>query len=288
MSGGMVLDNLILNVSNVSFEEYTSFISDLYLHIGTNHIQRYQGLRAREYHYNVLVGSGGGAAYIGYQHNSEKTSRKGFTLKMEFNPSKMTKEQSELRKVFFKAFGGHETLVKGGELALDVECSINSIIPISVTGRAQDRHKGTIYFGCRGKHGYLKIYNKKKELSEVQHIEIESENLTRIEFSFRFEKPCTVEEFRNVDLGMNKLYKIFILSDLDLSGVDPVVKACVYSYKNGFQDIKDFSRTYKNKIKKALEGSEEINLDRTFQSAKEKIILTINSYANKKQLMNVL
>lgn len=277
----MLLDNLILNVKNVSFVQYQEFLEQLQKVIVGAHwtedmLTGYQKNRASEYHYNLKIGSGAGATYIGYQHNSEQPKGVGFTLKLETNPAKQTPEQLELRKLFKSYFSNHQILIKGGDLALDIPQHISTLFPISLTGRVQDRHKGTIYFGTRGKHGYLKIYDKKKEYLDKQLVQISEEHLTRIEFSFRFKQALTLNEFSEVDLHMDNLYKISIVEELPQ--LDPVVKACLFSYLNGHQDLKDFSRTYKNKIKKALDSMNPVKLDHTFTSAKSLITNILKTY----------
>lgn len=276
----MHLDNLILNVKNVSFSQYEGFLERLQeklvgIEWTEDLLASYQKNRACEYHYNLRIGNGAGATYIGYQHNSEKPSGLGFTLKLETNPAKETAEQILLRDIFKDYFSGHLIVIKGGDVALDIPQPISSILAVSLTGRVQDRHKGTLYFGTRGKHGYLKIYDKKKEVLDKQLVRISEEFLTRIEFSFRFKTPLTIDEFSATTLNMDDLYKISVMES-DVS--DPLMKACLFSYLNGHQDLKEFTRTYKTKIKKALDSMNPIKLDHTFTSAQSQIVNKIINY----------
>jgi len=280
---GLVLDNLILYVKNVTFEDYSALVQELTAKFFTieneeNIVSRYEKLRAREYHYNLQVGNGSGAVYIGYQHNSEKPKGKGFTLKLEVNPAKENEIQIEFQKVFARIFKNHPKMIKGGELALDLPIASDRIFAVSTTGRSQDRHKGTLYYGNRGKHGYLKIYNKKKELEERQKVVIKEEQLTRIEYSFRFPDEVNLQQFSSAELEMDKLYKISIFSKEKLDSFDAVTKALVYSYINGFQDIKEHTYTNKKKIKNAVENMEVISLDHAYQTAKKDILSVIKKF----------
>lgn len=280
----MHLDNLILNVKNVSFSQYEEFLERLQSQLvgiewTENLLAAYQKNKACEYHYNLRIGNGAGATYIGYQHNSEKPQGLGFTLKLETNPAKETHEQILLRDIFKDYFSNHHIVIKGGDIALDIPQPISSLLAVSLTGRVQDRHKGTLYFGTRGKHGYLKIYDKKKELLDKQLTNIPEDFLTRIEFSFRFNKPLTLGEFSATSLNMDSLYKISVMDDSEVS--DPLLKACLFSYLNGHQDLKEFTRTYKNKIKKALDSMSPIKLDHTYISAQSQIVNKIINYIKK-------
>jgi Replication initiation factor len=280
----MVLDNLILNVQHVTFDQFQEFCEVLQRNLLTDQneerLTSFQLSRAREYHYNVIVGSGGGASYIGYMHNSEKVSGKGFTLKLEVNPNKRSEKQDKFAQLFADFFSGHKKLIKGGEIALDIPVDPKRVMAVSLTGRTQDRHKGTVYFGSRGKNGYLKIYDKKKEYSEVQKVQIDSENLTRLEFSFRVKEGLNIQQMKSFDVGMNELYKITIFDESKLDKCDAITKALVYSYANGFQDIKEFTYTYKKKIKKALDSMEILDMDGYFKSAKVNVIDSIRRFTN--------
>lgn len=290
----MSLDNLILNVKCVTFDKYQSFISDLATNLLTTDIEdksvlsQYTKQTAREYHYNVLVGSGDGGAYIGFQHNSERYDViKGCSLKLEVNPNKEKKEQAILAEIFKKHFEGYTIFIRGLDLALDLEIDKNAIIPVSLTGRQQDRHKGTIYFGNRGKHGYLRIYDKKKELEEKQKVEVSVEHLTRIEFCCRLQDGLMLNFFNALELEMDKLYQITVFDDGELQEVDPVTKAILFSYKNGYQDLKDFTRTYKNKVKMALSNMRVVGLDNAFENAKESIEEILLKFIGNKTLSTV-
>lgn len=292
----MVLDNLILNVKQVTFNKYEAFIKDLREELVTwevlEHNQTplatYTKATVREYHYNAIVGRSDGAVYIGYQHNAEKYDViKGCSMKLEVNPSKENKEQTILTEVFKKHFEGYEIFIRGMDLAVDLETEKNSILPVSLTGRHQDRHKGTIYFGTRGKHGYLRIYDKKKELKEKQKIEITEESLTRIEFCARIKDGLTLKDLEILDWEMNDLYQVSFLDESKLPA-DPITKAILYSYVNGYQDLKEFTRTYKTKIKEALSNMSQLDLDKLFENAKPDIRKILLKFINDNQDVSTL
>lgn len=230
----------------------------------------------RDYHYNLRVGSGSGAVFVGYQHNAEKSVSGSFTLKVEFNPSKPTKEQEMLLNVFKTTFKDKEILVKGLDLAFDVQEPKEKIFVFSLTGRSQDRNKGTAYFGTRGKTGYLKVYNKKKELEEKQGETVEYDYLTRIEYSLRMKDAITLSMFSSVDnFSINELYKIHLIEDEN--ALDPFMKAAFFSYLNGYQDLKEFSKYQRNKIKKALDSFRLVDLDNRYSNAKQEIFISLKN-----------
>lgn len=283
----MVLDNLILSVKDVTFDKYQAFMKDLGANLMTYEVMEHDGApltaytknTAREYHHNAIVGHGEGAVYIGYQHNSERYDViRGCSMKVELNPNKENAEQKILANTFRKHFEGYTIYIRGMDLALDLEVEQSNLVIVSQTGRHQDRHKGTVYFGTRGKHGYLRSYNKKKELKEKQGIEIKSDSLTRIEFCMRMKDGLTLRYFDCLELKISNLYQISLLDKDALGTMEPVTKAILYSYLNGYQDLKEFTRTYKLKIKKALSNMNPVDLDQEFENAKADIKQVILKY----------
>lgn len=283
----MILDNLILSVKHVTFDKYQAFMKELGADLMTYDViehneaplTAYTKNTAREYHYNAIVGQGAGASYIGFQHNSERYNvLTGCSMKLELNPNKETEEQKVLANTFRKHFEGYTIYIRGMDLAFDLEVEQENLVIVSQTGRHQDRHKGTIYFGTRGKHGYLRSYNKKKELKEKQGIEIEADSLTRIEFCMRMKDGVTVNTLECLDLEINNLYQVSLLNKEELGTMEPVTKAILYSYLNGYQDLKEFTRTYKLKIKKALSNMNPVDLDQEFENAKADIKQVILKY----------
>ncbi|MEC3541123.1 hypothetical protein P9135_14395, partial [Bacillus thuringiensis] len=243
------------------------------------------GTSIRDYHRVIHIGHGEGAIFIGWKHNSAN-EKDSYDMKVEFNPSKF--ENNELQKdgyekVFEIVFGTLNTVLKsnkrvvnGMDIAFDMERSMSDIVSYSKTGRQQDRHKGTIYYGNRNKNGYLKIYDKKKELLAKFGRLVESEFLTRIEYSWRDSDGVVIDEIRkSPPFSIDESY---VFSILDLKDVRGALKACLICYSNGTMDMKEFPRRTKESIKKALEEMDHLAVDTILQDCWLSILENIKNY----------
>ncbi|MBR3335690.1 MAG: hypothetical protein IKG26_01560, partial [Bacillus sp. (in: Bacteria)] len=233
----------------------------------------------------IHIGHGEGAIFIGWKHNSAN-EKDSYDMKVEFNPSKF--ENNELQKdgyekVFEIVFGtlnkvlkSNKRVVNGMDIAFDMERSMSDIVSYSKTGRQQDRHKGTIYYGNRNKNGYLKIYDKKKELLAKFGRLVESEFLTRIEYSWRDSDGVVIDEIRkSPPFSIDESY---VFSILDLKNVRGALKACLICYSNGTMDMKEFPRRTKESIKKALEEMDHLAVDTILQDCWLSILENIKNY----------
>jgi len=278
------LDNLILYVEDVSAELFNAFryrleVAETYGEIPK--VQFYIGKGISQYHYNLTVGQGGGAVHIGYKHNGSKERLKGYTLRLEVNPSKqlsksVQKGTERFADVFAETFMKSRKLIKGVDIAFDVPVPLKDVMPVSLTGRERSIIKGTTYFGDSGQDGRLKVYDKKKELQKKQGVQVVEEHLTRIEYSSRLEKPITINSFGKIEnLNINKLYQV---SEMKIEDADPLVKACIIALNTGQMEMKELTRTYQTKTKKALAAMGLLNLDQNYNNAKKEIMEQIKSY----------
>ena len=271
----------------MTLEQFEKFCNKLTAHqvfIKETPIIHRLGTSIKDYHHNIHVGQGDGAVYIGYKHNASK-SVMSYDMKVEFNPSKFQNQDYHvddvkvIYKIVFgslcKVFEKNKKCISGMDFAFDFTLPMNKIIPYSLTGRQQDRHKGTIYYGNRGKHGYLRQYDKKKEMQEVQGIEIEDEYLTRVEYSLRLPEGVTINDFRRKKFRIDELYGFAVLDTKKLKGT---LKACVLAYTTGLMDLKEFPRRQKENIKKALKEMEVLDLDHILESRWEFVLDTIKYY----------
>ena len=271
------VDRLILYVEHVPVERFQRFYDMLEFGERNGHIDKliyYHSNDVKGYHYNVRIGQGAGAVTLGYKHNSAYEREDGYTLRMECNPAKANHNDWWFRLMFTKAFEKCRKYVKGIDIAFDIGIHISKVFPVSLTGKDLNYFRGTKYFGRRGEHGFMRIYDKKKELKEKQGIEIDEER-TRIEFAARFCDGFTLQELAYMELGIDKLYKVAVC---DLDKLEGVVKACVIAVSSGQMDIKELSRTYRQKTKNALDSMRLVGLDDALRSARGSIIETVKKY----------
>ena len=274
------LDNLVIYIENVSQGTFDSFLNKLSRLEAFSEIPEIRsniGLGYSEYHYNLNIGQGGGAIRIGYKHNSCNNNARVFTMRLEFNPSKQVENDFKaFWRLFKEIFKEHMKLIKQIDIAFDLSVETRQIIATSLTGRQRSMIKDTVYYGTRGNNGRLKIYNKKKEMQQKQKIEFtEGVELTRIEYTWKFEKALTAQKFSKSELNFKNQYKVAVLDIEKLSGE---VKSMVLAFHHGFVRWNEFTRTSKLKIKKALDTMDLLDLDHVYLNASKEIINQITCY----------
>lgn len=273
------LDNLVIYVEKVTEEQFEHFsrkLSKMETFSEVPEIYFSTGTGFSEYHDNLNIGQGSGALRIGYKHNSSKKSIH-YTMRIEFNPSKQIEKHYKAFWSLFKTnFKEHRKLIKQLDIAFDLNATPTQIISASLTGRQRSMIKDTVYFGSRGNNGRLKIYNKKKEIEEHQKIKMpEDVELTRIEYTWKFDKGIIAQMLSKQELKFSEQYKISLLDIENLTGE---VKSMILAYHNGWVRWNEFTRTSKNKIKRALDNMELLDIDHVFKNAQEKIVKEITSY----------
>lgn len=276
------LDNLIFYIDKVmpaTFETFTAFLSEQEMQGNFTKINQWFGTSIKDYHHNLKIGDGAGAIMIGYKHNKEQEKQGTYRMRLELNPAKRNEEHERFSKILTVLFKGHPKLIKGLDIAFDLPVPIGALIPISLTGKYKGTYDDTIYFGKSGKNGRLKIYDKKKEMLHKQGKEVEQLHLTRVEYSLRIEDPITVQLLKTAVIQFNKEYQISLLNMDKLEGL---VKACVIAVSDGKMQIKELTRTYQNKVKKALASMETLDLDHAYTSARNDILNIINDYTRVK------
>lgn len=273
------LDNLVLNVEKVTqetFEKFGKDLSRLETFSKLPEIFYSVGKGYSEYHHNLNIGIGSGGLRIGYKHNSAKQSNQ-YTMRLEFNPSKQSEENyGEFWSLFKKTFKDHVKLIKQFDIAFDIAAEPREIISVSLTGRQRTILKDTVYFGSRGNHGRLKIYNKKKEIEDKQKIKMDPNiKLTRIEYTVKLDKGVTAQMLSKADLKINEQYQLSLLSLDKFSGE---VKSMLIAFHNGWVQWNEFTRTSKMKIKKALDNMTLLDIDKCYLNARKEIIESITKY----------
>lgn len=277
---------------------------------------------ASAYRYNCNFGFGEGGIRLDYKHNSLPPDIKKCDLRMEFNPQKLDFQKYEFESidsegkvivknsdpcgVFFEIFltdflktgsdpfkkklgisTGHNRIIREIDIAFDYNVPIEKIMVASLTGKEMSLVKGTKYWGSKHTHGYLKVYDKKKERKQKKGKDNwkyeKYEHLTRIEYTMRLDGDVGIDTLERIkDFEISKAYQITVLDPDDLDKLDPTVKAYCLCFLNNLMTMKEFSRRYKEKTKKALEDMTQINLDFILERQfKNNLLSTIKKYIRK-------
>lgn len=274
------LDNLIFYVRGVPQYAFERLVK--VLHAGEYNgdapkIYRSIGKGVSKYHHNLNIDEGAGSIYISWKHNMQREDVGAYDMRVEFNPSKTKRFHLWFWDQFREIFYNYIKNVKQFDLAFDIPEYIGNISVISLTGKDRSLFKNTVYFGSSGKHGRLKVYDKKKELESNQGVTVPEDNLTRIEYTVKYQEPISLSYLNALnDLGINEDYTV---SNFNLQKSEGVLKASILALQNGQMEMKEFSRDYKKKIKKAFADMEKIDLDHAYRNAKENILNIIRLYA---------
>lgn len=275
-----VIDNLIIEYPAVTHDKWKR-INQLLDYLEMNglvvKVHRMIGKGASEYHYQVLIGEqGGGRISLQWKHNSAREDKPYYSARLEVNPQKINKQHEQALHMIQSEIGSLEMcLLRGMDIAWDIPVMKENVIVIPKTGREENRVKGTRYYGYRGKDGYLKIYDKKKELEEVQGCKVDLEHLTRIEYHYKNDIGIPLSELDNkLDIQPSKFYDVVLIGGIG-SQVKAEIKACIMCYINGWTQLKDYTRTTRQHIKEALEASRRLKMNETIKDYKQELITVI-------------
>lgn len=137
-----------------------------------------------------------------------------YSLLMEFNPNKhfdnpvIPELISALRLRLSEFFVWHNTRM---DFALDIPFPISDVRLL--TRKIGSSYMGTYYFGARGKSGYTRVYDKRKELIEKQRKDIGRE-VTRIEWESRSGDPVHMDfPFIIQNLGRYEVLRFVNMAD---------------------------------------------------------------------------
>lgn len=271
----LTLDMINFRIHDVHVSAYNEFKHDLEVmeYSGVLIVNYNFGKGCSQYKYNIHIGQGDGAVFIGYHHNSAnpKLNKERFDMKIEFNPSKHDYRKFKMFWLCLARFKDYKKTIKGLDLAFDIQKDISECVPLSLTGKTMNKFRSTYYFGNRGKDGYLKVYDKGEE-------EGTGEEKTRIEYSVKFSEGITLQLLSSMDgFGIDKQYNI---SFLDYEKYDTEMACVLFAIHSGFKSLKDFSRRKREKIKKALEDTRTITLDELYVKNKKQIINQIKDIMN--------
>lgn len=223
--------------------------------------------------------------WFGFFHNSEKPKLKEdvYNFTIEFNPNKI--KDNEVLLYILGAFS--DWYIKSYDLACDIPINILDLCGFD-KGRKKDLRivsegfdNRTVYLGRKKSNSCIKIYNKKKEAN----LEIPGE-LTRIEFSVKLE-----------DYPMKKILQYcsnFIIPDLFTNDYmytfkdyeDKTLLAILFAVQNGFE-VNMLTKTYKNKIKRLLEGGHKIPIYRKYADMVFKRVVEFYYMKTKETFRNI-
>lgn len=190
--------------------------------------------------------------WFAYQHNSEPLSEHPlhkFKLVLEFNPNKCVISGVLLKLLCTFFYNLNNVYLKSLDVAYDIPIHIdNFVVDKGYKHYTCDIVKDdgrTIYLGSPGSDGRIKIYNKGIEQGV-------SYDWTRWEITLKF-KNTLVSQILACCFNFNfnppevLYYDSLILDDFDVK-----MKCYIYSIKNGYVKLDDFSRKIKDKIKSQL------------------------------------
>lgn len=273
----MSLDRLNFRIEDVHVDDFQAFYDKLdKLELsGAMNIRRQFKTGASEYAYNLHFGHGDGAVYIGYRHNSTnaKLTKERFHMKVELNPNKHNFEDYKELWISLRDFRNFRKTIKSVDIAFDLlGVSISAIVPVSVTGKTANRYQGTFYFGQRGSHGFVRIYDKAKEegLKDIEK--------TRVEFTISFSEPVTFQIFQAV--SEYDVFDKYIISVVEYEKYDCEMACILFALQHAFRSLKDFTRRKQEKIKKALRGTERIDFKSVFSEQKNIVFQTVKKIIN--------
>lgn len=270
----------------ITFSEYSE-IEFLINSAYKEHIKRFWvSDRIMCFHYNFLLKFDNHTFWFGFQHNNEKIifdkHDSKFNLTIEFNPNKL-RDNSLISHILDKFSDWH---IKSYDLAIDIPINILDIVIDINTKRKLQTYtlgKDNLTYRYGSGHGKVKIYNKKIE-SDLNIVGY----LTRVEVSIELDDfPVrNIKNYKFDDLVFPYLYlNQYIFSFSDLTTGDKTTLALLYAVQHGYP-IKELTRSYKEKVKKLLEGGSRINFDKiTATTALQQIIYTYFVRRESKQVI---
>lgn len=273
----MSLDRLNFRIEDVHVDDFQRFYDavDAFETMGVVNVRRQFKTGASDYAYNLYFGQGDGAVFIGYRHNSAnaKLAKERFHVKVELNPSKHRFEDHKSLWISLGDFRNFKKTIKSVDIAFDLlGVPIDTIVPVSTTGKWTNKFQSTFYSGQRGSHGFMRIYDKAKEEGT------EDIDKTRVEFTISFDDPITFQIFQAIDAY--DVFEQYIVSVVDFDKLDAEVASILFALHHAFRSLKDFTRRKQEKIKKALLGTERVDFQTVYEEQKSDLFQTVHKVLN--------
>lgn len=221
------------------------------------------------------------AVYYCYDElNASVMGKRNF--RMEFNPSKITSEQTEWLKDKI-IYILDEVGVTRLDIAFDCDFDLSlfdyefkhALKKHVITGR--NGKVETIYFGSRNSNNYYRIYNKKEELKEQQGIIIDEPILWRYEIEMK--NADFIEQVIDSGLSIFDDKRIIQYSSDTLSVNDKVMIAGLLAEPDLMGELTKYARTKYRKMMKSLQGNDITFLFKAeLDKKKPELIGQINSW----------
>lgn len=281
---GVTLDMINMRINSVHIDDYNAFKADLDYFETVGALPRVNftvGKGISDYRYKLHIGEGGGAVYIGYQANgvNAKVAKERFDMKIEFNPAKHDFKKYNMLWKALSRFKGFKKGIKGFDIAYDINCKINDVMPLSLSGKKTNRLYGSYYFGQKGSNGFMKIYDKMQEEIDSNKEVSEVIDKTRFEVSIVFAEPTNLQLLSSLDSF--KLSELYAVSVGDMDKLDIETKCVIHCLQTGFITFEQVeSRRKREKIKKALKELGTIDFDDIYKQNKEHFLEQVKKCLN--------
>lgn len=237
----------------LEYEDTKNNIKNLYAfkdeEDGLFSIRLSEKLSLSEYRYQINLSehdTTDGAVFIGYKHNSVKASEY-YDMKIEFNPNKSNKAQRYLLQALNRVVGNKVVKLVSCDVAIDIPYKTDDIYIVNKTGKTPSSCDTTRYFGKKNTDGYLKLYDKLKE-QKVNVSAKGSEQLTRVEFTLKFDDGIPFAKLLKYKTDFDKMYTIGLLHDIE----DVAVKCIARCLTRGEVKRSELPRYAKDTITKTL------------------------------------
>lgn len=237
----------------LEYEDTKNNIKNLYAfkdeEDGLFSIRLSEKLSLSEYRYQINLSehdTTDGAVFIGYKHNSVKASEY-YDMKIEFNPNKSNKAQRYLLQALNRVVGNKVVKLVSCDVAIDIPYKTDDVYIVNKTGKTPSSCDTTRYFGKKNTNGYLKLYDKLKE-QKVSVSPEGSEQLTRVEFTLKFDDGIPFAKLLKYKTDFDKMYTIGLLHDIE----DVAVKCIARCLTRGEVKRSELPRYAKDIITKTL------------------------------------
>lgn len=178
-------------------------------------------------------------------------------IRIEFNPNKLSEEEINFIKCVFLDSMRNKDFSRI-DLAFDIRGSLEDYLVISNKGIKKSVFYGrndkpeTKYFGVRDSERYIRIYNKKKQLNDVERKEVNEKSLWRVEFELKrsmtekwdkcFDDLSIIKPEYLVMDDFSEQAKIFYLIN-DPSAWSKISRSTRYKYKKILKELSDIDIT---------------------------------------------
>lgn len=211
--------------------------------------------------------------------NSKAMNKRNF--KIEFNPSKVSEEQKEFLRtevLILLNDVGFSRL----DLAIDIRRDL-SLFTFEIFNRKRTKifsktsELETMYIGSRNSRIMQRIYDKKRQLKDVEDVDLEEPVLWRLEFEIKhYEIIDNLIEFGFENIIENRIIKY------DYEGLSAVDVIMIKSMEEFPEDFSRLSKNTKTKIRKNAKDLKGYDISEEIKSAiKEKnhsILRELNGY----------